>query len=1005
MKIKKVDIQAFRLFDNVTVDLTATKNSNKAANLVAIYAPNGFGKTSFFDAMEFCITKSIHRVRSNFKENFTVDQKQGVTTFIHNKELPQRPIKISMSFEDMEDIKTTCFPEEECSLLLSESNIEHKYFRDAILSQDWLSDFLSTKNAVDRFKIFMENFEETNRLLDYYRSLSKASRSIGIELNKKKSELKKLQGRIDKSLSIDILKTINTESDKMHLLGLDIDLKKDDEQSFMAEKIKCETTIGNLSIEYENTNQLELMLDKCKTELEKVSKRLKEIKTYKELNSKIAQYQLKINDLKKQIESYMFLINGYNNYCKLQNERITVLNDKKNLILQQKKKLSEINELNLSLERLVNDIVRLNEQKKINETALLNLHEQYKKINELQDLLTHISDKLFNDEKKLENRRKEFKVKVEELDKLANLRNELSKNRAYFIVGVFEDDTKQLIELSEILNNKKTELEEIKRHISDKIEFEDVLQKLLSSSQNVMKHLEGGICPLCGFDYKDYKELLIHVNNNSILNASIKKDEEIKQKIESEIIYIEQKHVISSLIKKIDERFETINNEKEEILNVIKLQEASLNKLKKDKLDNEEYLNKNFSALLNVSESEKRQFYKELVYKYAISLEQLNTENKDKKNRKYNLEKEIEVISRDILSLSEKLLKIEEDEFYHNYSVSISDRELTNEALDIWNAELQKVSLEKKELTEIIIKANKELDAFAEKKVNSIEELICNQTYDSLTSQYNAMNDRYFKTIHFLVTKCNIRELEKEVNINSIIDAYNKVSYNIRNSKKEIEYKIRCIQEFLKLLEVGERYIKNEKSKKEYDVLLKNLENVQTNKGIVDTEKNRLQKYLEDFVYGFFQLDIINKLYNTIDPHPEYKKIDFECDFTYKDPRLNVLMYSENQKKESIVPNLYFSTAQINILAFCIFMAKALFIKTDTGKNLDCIFIDDPIQALDDINILSMIDLLRNIAFTLDKQIILTTHDKDFFELLKMKVPDRLFNSRFIEFKERGVLE
>ena len=324
-------------------------------------------------------------------------------------------------------------------------------------------------------------------------------------------------------------------------------------------------------------------------------------------------------------------------------------------------KLSEINELNLSLERLVNDIVRLNEQKKINETALLNLHEQYKKINELQDLLTHISDKLFNDEKKLENRRKEFKVKVEELDKLANLRNELSKNRAYFIVGVFEDDTKQLIELSEILNNKKTELEEIKRHISDKIEFEDVLQKLLSSSQNVMKHLEGGICPLCGFDYKDYKELLIHVNNNSILNASIKKDEEIKQKIESEIIYIEQKHVISSLIKKIDERFETINNEKEEILNVIKLQEASLNKLKKDKLDNEEYLNKNFSALLNVSESEKRQFYKELVYKYAISLEQLNTENKDKKNRKYNLEKEIEVISRDILSLSEKLLKIEEN--------------------------------------------------------------------------------------------------------------------------------------------------------------------------------------------------------------------------------------------------------------------------------------------------------------------------------------------------------
>ena len=46
-------------------------------------------------------------------------------------------------------------------------------------------------------------------------------------------------------------------------------------------------------------------------------------------------------------------------------------------------------------------------------------------------------------------------------------------------------------------------------------------------------------------------------------------------------------------------------------------------------------------------------------------------------------------------------------------------------------------------------------------------------------------------------------------------------------------------------------------------------------KNLIDTEKTRLQKYLDDFVKGFFQLDIINKLYNTIDPHPEYKQIDF----------------------------------------------------------------------------------------------------------------------------------
>ena len=93
MKIKRVDIKAFRLFDDVSVDLTAKKDSNKAANFVAIYAPNGFGKTSFFDAMEFCMTKSIHRVKSNFKENFSTDQKHGASTFTSNPQLSP-----SMSF-------------------------------------------------------------------------------------------------------------------------------------------------------------------------------------------------------------------------------------------------------------------------------------------------------------------------------------------------------------------------------------------------------------------------------------------------------------------------------------------------------------------------------------------------------------------------------------------------------------------------------------------------------------------------------------------------------------------------------------------------------------------------------------------------------------------------------------------------------------------------------------------------------------------------------------------
>ena len=113
-----------------------------------------------------------------------------------------------------------------------------------------------------------------------------------------------------------------------------------------------------------------------------------------------------------------------------------------------------------------------------------------------------------------------------------------------------------------------------------------------------------------------------------------------------------------------------------------------------------------------------------------------------------------------------------------------------------------------------------------------------------------------------------------------------------------------------------------------------------------------------------------------------------------------------NGNKDEIVPNLYFSSAQINILSFCIFLAKALNAKDDKGKDVNCIFIDDPIQAMDDINILSVVDLLRNIAFANDKQVLITTHDRNFLWTYEEKNVLLTYLVRnFFIFSEKGVIE
>ena len=66
MKFKKIEISAFRIYDkveNATFDFSIDDNS--IADFVSLYAPNGYGKTSFYDAVEWGMTNNIQRFWQN----------------------------------------------------------------------------------------------------------------------------------------------------------------------------------------------------------------------------------------------------------------------------------------------------------------------------------------------------------------------------------------------------------------------------------------------------------------------------------------------------------------------------------------------------------------------------------------------------------------------------------------------------------------------------------------------------------------------------------------------------------------------------------------------------------------------------------------------------------------------------------------------------------------------------------------------------------------------------
>ncbi|MFT6692524.1 MAG: exonuclease SbcC, partial [Colwellia sp.] len=62
MKFKRVEIQAFKSYiDKIDGTFDFTVKGDQPADIVSIFAPNGFGKTSFYDAIDFCMTNNITR--------------------------------------------------------------------------------------------------------------------------------------------------------------------------------------------------------------------------------------------------------------------------------------------------------------------------------------------------------------------------------------------------------------------------------------------------------------------------------------------------------------------------------------------------------------------------------------------------------------------------------------------------------------------------------------------------------------------------------------------------------------------------------------------------------------------------------------------------------------------------------------------------------------------------------------------------------------------------------
>ncbi|WP_167388564.1 AAA family ATPase [Photobacterium carnosum] len=166
MKIKKVKIQAFKSYfkeEDSTFDFSWNKDKSQVAKIVTIFAPNGFGKTSFYDAVDYCYTSNITRYIRDDKtriQNKKNAKKQNFIIRNRNKEnqIAKLDTKVVIETEDNKEIisKIIKYNTKGIDYKFDDSNTpdERKYFRDLLLSQDAIDAFLRETNPADRFNKF-----------------------------------------------------------------------------------------------------------------------------------------------------------------------------------------------------------------------------------------------------------------------------------------------------------------------------------------------------------------------------------------------------------------------------------------------------------------------------------------------------------------------------------------------------------------------------------------------------------------------------------------------------------------------------------------------------------------------------------------------------------------------------------------------------------------------------------------------------------------------------------
>ena len=235
-------------------------------------------------------------------------------------------------------------------------------------------------------------------------------------------------------------------------------------------------------------------------EVDEILHSLSYIKRYRELSELLCRLQEQEVESKEKSERQAFLIEHYAQFCEIDNELANkqLYVEKQNALIKEILKSKEITAKQLSL--FQDELSTLARKRIIVIEKLEHLHKNYEEMNRLRTSLDDESKKLSVTLSKKEDLDKELLSLRIQSDKFHSLYESLCERKASLADGLFVKELKNIVDVLHEIGDKDKEIADVDKAIVEKKSYLGDIEALVTNSRVILSKIEGGVCPLCGYD-------------------------------------------------------------------------------------------------------------------------------------------------------------------------------------------------------------------------------------------------------------------------------------------------------------------------------------------------------------------------------------------------------------------------------------------------------------------------------------------------------------------------